>query len=187
MSSEVLDIAIVCKDAAKEIVDRLDGFEIYGSCVENSDLIVTKVKYPKKIGVTQNKDYQIDLIHLKLGEDIECIPIIGQALPYALENGQVDAIVIDACKGVYLQGEKSPLSTSDYITYVLVVSKKIKSKPEFKKFIENYNIQVKNITKSSKIWQNNFEIYTNGEVDIRRLESWRIKLLSITEELNIKK
>ncbi|MDO7204725.1 hypothetical protein Q5M85_11745 [Paraclostridium bifermentans] len=62
LSSEQIDMAIICKEAAKKFVEYDENFEIVDTVVQNSDVFLVKNENIKKVGVTQNRNYQIDLV-----------------------------------------------------------------------------------------------------------------------------
>ncbi|WZL73268.1 ABC transporter substrate-binding (seleno)protein SaoB [Clostridiaceae bacterium 35-E11] len=182
MSSDILDMAIVCVDAAEEFVKNVEGFEIYSPCVQNSDLFVLQGGNPKKIGITQNRKYQGKLVKDYFGEDVKIVPMIHQALPYSLEKGQLDGIVIDVTKAIHLKGDKYPtMMGDDYTTYVLIVNQEFKKTKAFKDFIRLYNQSVQKLNGDEKKLKKHFQYYTKSVSQEGGLEKWKIKLLSIVE------
>jgi len=53
-----MDMAIICKDAAEEYIKNDTNFEIEAPVVKNSDIFLMDTDIPKRIGVTQKRDYQ---------------------------------------------------------------------------------------------------------------------------------
>lgn len=60
----------------------------------------------KKIAMTQNRIYQEKIIKDEYGEKVQIYPMIYSSLPYALEKGRVDGIIIDSIKSLKLNGQK---------------------------------------------------------------------------------
>lgn len=178
----MFQMAIVCKEAASEFTTNLPDFEIISPTMENTDIFVMKTPTPLKVGIVQGKDYQIELVRNRFGEDVEIIPIIAQALPYALENNQVDAIIIDYIKAVHLDGikEHSAINT-DYSTYVLIAKKGYKETKEFKRFANSYDYALEMLESDIILMQNHFLKYTKTTLEEGGLKKWKIKLLSLTE------
>jgi len=141
LSSEVLDLAMICPDAAKKFIEGDSRFEVLGACVKNSDVfILNKHDIPKKIGVTRNKNYQKQMVIDTFDKTCEIIPMAASALPYALERGDVEGIITDLVKGIEISnGRIIRKANNEYITYVFVVRKEFKKRREFKEFIKKYN------------------------------------------------
>ena len=176
-------MAIICKEAAKSYMENVEGFEVISECVRNSDIFVMKKDNPKKIGMTQERNYQKDLIKKRFGEDVEIVPMMVGALPYALENGEVDAIIIDFVKGIHLKGKKEDtVVDGDYTTYVLLARTEFKKTREFKKFVKIYNQSLEELMKDQKLLKNHFYDYAKTDLEEGGLEKWKIKLLPIIAE-----
>jgi hypothetical protein len=176
-------MAIICKEAAKSYMENVEGFEVISECVRNSDIFVMKKDNPKKIGMTQERNYQKDLIKKRFGEDVEIVPMMVGALPYALENGEVDAIIIDFVKGIHLKGKKEDtVVDGDYTTYVLLARTEFKKTREFKKFVKIYNQSLEELMKDQKLLKNHFYDYAKTDLEEGGLEKWKIKLLPIIVE-----
>lgn len=173
-------MAIVCKEAAKVFLDNVEGFEVVAECTQNTDIFVIKSDNPKKVGVTQDRNYQIDLAKSKFGEDIEIVPMMAQALPYALENNELDAVVIDVMKGIHLDGKKeSTAINGDYTSYVLISSKKYMKTRGFKKFVKEYNKALEQLLKDDDLLEKHFFNYTNTNLMEGGLDRWKIKFMPI--------
>lgn len=189
MSSEVLDLAIVCADAARKFVENDPRFEIVGVCVKNSDIFVLKNRVtPKKIGVTQNRKYQEEIVRERFGEECEIVPMLGTSLPYALENDLVDGIMVDVTKGWILNGEKEKTSVNrEYVTYVLLVRTDFKKNPIYKKFINVYKKSV-NELESADVLLEELKSYVNNSITeggIDKWHRWNINLVPIIPQTSL--
>ena len=179
----MLDMAIICKEAAKEYLENIEGFEVVSELMMNSDIFITKSENPKIVGMTQDRDYQIDLIKKRFGEEVEIKTLMVGALPYALEKGELDAIIIDLIKGIHLNGEKeNTVINGDYTSYVLVVNTEFKKTKEFKKFVKVYNKSLEELISDEKLLEEHFFNYTKSNLNEGGLEKWKIKLLYIKDE-----
>ena len=97
----------MCPEAAKNLIENDDRFEIICPLVSNSDIFVLKDENKiKKIAMTQNRFYQEKIIKDECGEKVQIYPMIYSSLPYALEKGRVDGIIIDSIKALKLNGQK---------------------------------------------------------------------------------
>ncbi|OLS02027.1 hypothetical protein TICRE_20100 [Tissierella creatinophila DSM 6911] len=179
----MLDMAIVCKEAAKEYLENIEGFEVVSTSMMNSDIFITKTENPKIIGMTQDRDYQIDLIKKRFGQDVEIAPMMVSALPYALEKGEVDGIIIDFIKGVHVNGIKeSSVIDGDYTTYVLISNVEFMKTKEFKKFVRTYNESLEELMRNDRLLEKHFYNYTKTNLEKGGLQKWKVKLLNIGED-----
>lgn len=181
LSSDQIDIAIICKEAAKSFVKYDENFEIISTLVQNSDVFIMKKNNPRSIGVIQNKNYQIDLVN-NYYENTKVVPFINSGLAYALEVNKVDGIVIDAIKSLNLVGNKISTSTKkNYDTYVLLVNKEFKKTDLYTDFVYLYNKSVEDL-KNKKVLREELEIYTDRKLsdkDMGEFEKWNLKFLPI--------
>lgn len=176
-------MAIVCKEAAKEYLENVEGFQIVSTSMMNSDIFITKTENPKIIGMTQDRDYQIELIKKRFGQDVEIAPMMVSALPYALEKGEVDGIIIDFIKGVHVNGVKeSSVIDDDYATYVLISNVDFMKTKEFKNFIKIYNESLQELMMDDRLLKKHFYNYTKTDLEEGGLEKWKVKLLNITQD-----
>ena len=179
----MMDMAIMCKEAAREYLDNVEDFEVVSNITMNSDIFIIKNDDPKVIGMTQDRDYQIDLIKKRFGENVEIAAMMVNALPYALEKGEVDAIVIDYIKGVHLDGIKEDtVIDGDYTTYVLLSNSEFMKTKEFKKFIKIYNKSLEELLSDKEILNSHFLRYTETNLEKGGLKKWKIKLLNIIQD-----
>lgn len=139
LSSEQLDVAVLCPDAARTLVEKDSRYEIVGPLLVNSDMIVVR-EPPQdipRIGIGQNRSYQAEMAVNSFGRDCKTISMLYTALPYAMEKREVDGIVIDVLRGWQLAGEKRSGAGGgpDIISSVLVVKKSLRQDARFSKFI----------------------------------------------------
>ncbi|HCA5936256.1 TPA: hypothetical protein MXT12_001245 [Clostridioides difficile] len=179
LSSEEIDIAIICKDAAKQYVNVNSGFEIVGTVVQNSDIFLLSDNNPEKIGVIQNRDYQSELVK-KYYKNVEVAPLLGTTLAYGLESNLVDGVVIDCIKSIGLEGKrKSTTKLGDYDTYVLVVNKEFKKSKAYSDFITLYNKSV-DALKNKATFKKVLKEYRNiRNIDMEEISNWKLKFLKI--------
>lgn len=181
LSSEQIDMVIICKEATKKFVDYDKNFEIVDDVVQNSYVFLIKNENIKKVGVTQNRNYQIDLVK-EYYKNAEEVPFISGGLAYALESDKVDAIVIDSIKALSLKGKNFSTATNkDYDTYVMVVNKSFKESKLYNQFIKLYNQSVKELN-DENLFKKELEKYTDTEIskeDLGEFKKWKLKFLQI--------
>jgi len=138
LSTELLDAAIICPDAAKRLVKRDKRYELVAPCLVNSEILVVRAdKKPTKIGIAQKRDYQKQIVSKKCSPDCASVPMLSASLPYAYEKNSVDGVVIDVLKGIYLDGEKitSAHGQDKVVTYVLIASKAFKNDKRYRELL----------------------------------------------------
>lgn len=228
LSSENIDMAIICKDAADKFLKRDDKFVNMGPLVKNSDVILLKENPKikdvtkssstpkiknvtessdapkikddtnsyvenkstgnsysvKKIGVVQNRVYQVRLAKSYF-PNTEIHPFIGNALAYALESSKVDAVVLDGLKAFKLDGERlSTYDRGEYETYVLVVNKDFSKTKSYRDFVRLYNKSVKELENEANYRNalSSFFSKSLSDSEWTEIESWKIKYLKIKEQ-----
>lgn len=183
LSSGSLDIAIICSDAANDILGKSNDFINIGSVVENSDVIVSKKSKINKIGISQGREYKKNIALKKFGK-VKIIPMLDRSLGFALEKGEVDAVLIDAKKALVLTGIKEGTSfiQGDYSTYTMIANKKILGTEKYKRFIQFYNKSVDDFSNENTMEQ--FIKLNLGETEnwkggLEDWKSWHVKFRKI--------
>lgn len=174
-------MAIICKEAAETFVKYDENFEIVSPVVKNSDIFLLKNNKPKTIGVTQNRNYQKDLVQ-DYYNYAKPVSLIQNALVYALENNTVEGIVIDGIKALSLSGKKvSTTINGEYDTYLLVVNKDFKDTDLYLEFEKLYNESVLELYEE-KVFKKELEIYTEKKLsseEMGEIKEWKLKFLQI--------
>jgi hypothetical protein len=187
LSTNQYDLAVMCPDAAASLIEKDDRFEIISPCLVNSDIVIIKPGIiPKKIGVSQNRSHQIQIVTGLFGEACATATMLPAALPYAYEKNAVDGVVVDALRGLNLTGDKLPSTNgdSDHTTYVLVVKKDFKVDPRYQEFLRLFEESANELNNPDILAQ---EIYKYKNIVIPREEvnQWnrlRIKHVFTTPE-----
>lgn len=153
----------MCPSAAESLIEKDSRFKIVSPLILNSDIFVIKkgvqINNVKKIGISTNRDYQSKMVKDKFGENCDVIPMLGSSLPYAMEKGIVDGLLIDYVKAEQIEGEKYPsyLGT-DNVNYVLVTSTKFEKDLRYKEFLEALEVSIENFNKEEVEAWNKFKI-----------------------------
>lgn len=174
-----MDMAIICKDAAKEYIKVDKNFEIVCPLIKNSDLLLKKGSNINKIGITQNRDYQKKLVN-SMYENAEVVELIANALPYSIYSGIVDGAILDGVKVLGLEGDIEYPQIEEE-TYVLVVNKNFKDKEAYRIFVDSYNESV-NSLKDKKVLIDTIEKYKGIKLSKRDedvIKTWNLKFLEI--------
>jgi hypothetical protein len=139
LSGDLLDLAVICPDAAERLVQKDSRFRIVGPYLFNSEVLVLRSgTEPQRLGVAQRRDRQRDLVRAVCPAGCELQPMLPASLPYAYERGIVDGVVVDFLKAASLAGERIPPTgiEGDQATYVLVVRKEWEVSDRYRLFLE---------------------------------------------------
>jgi hypothetical protein len=154
LSSERLHMAVICPEAAKRLVEYDPRYTVLGPILLNSDIIVLREgSVPKKIGITHNRWYQEKIVEYNFGAHCEAIPMLASALPYAYHKDEIDGVVVDITKGLYLEGQylQGTLDEQDLVTYVLVARKDLLETAEVKRMLQYLEEAVEELTDISHL------------------------------------
>ncbi len=173
LSSQLLDVAIMCPDSAENLVKKDNRFEVLGPCILNSDIFIVKSQdAPKSFGMSQNRNGQERMVKDKYGDKTILIPMLTISLPYALEKESIDGIVIDSVKGFFVKGNKiSSFNNKDNVSYVLVVSKKFKKDKRYEKFLKAFKESIDELN-NINIFVEEFSKYKNVKVSKEEVNLW---------------
>ncbi|MDD2554557.1 MAG: ABC transporter substrate-binding (seleno)protein SaoB [Desulfotomaculaceae bacterium] len=174
LSSDLLDLAVMCPDAAASLLEKDGRFEIVSPCLVNSDIVVVRPGLaPQKIGVAQNRSHQEQIAASVFGPDVATAPMLPVSIPYAYEKNAVDGVVVDALRGFTMTGDKIPVptGTAGHITYVLVVSKSFKEDPRYSEFVRLFRTSVEELNKPDVLIEE-IRKYKNIDLTREEVEQW---------------
>ena len=134
------DMAVLCPDAARQFVSAGVPFTVLGGLVRNANVLVTRgTELPLRVGYMNGRELQRKAVADMLGSSATLHPIAAPALPYALECGAVDGVVLDAADAVKLRQYHVRALPCDEPSAVLVVHEALLHDAGFKRFVEHYN------------------------------------------------
>ena len=117
MGSGRLDIAIMCTEAARELIARDRRFAIAGPVMMNSDIFITRPNadlHQPAIGVSQKREFQRQMVLKRFGAKSRAVPMLHAAVPFAYARGVVEGAVIrynqglQSGRGIYLCRSERP-------------------------------------------------------------------------------
>lgn len=147
MSSEPVDAAVMCPNAARTLVEKDARYAVVGPCLINADVRVVRPENASpKVAVMQNRGYQADALQGAGVPLSDLAPMIPSGIPYALEKGFVGSGVVDVLTALRLAGGRESLSSADVTTYVLVVRRSFREGPEWAEFARLYDECVEELT-----------------------------------------
>ena len=146
-----VDMAVLCPDAAFQLISIDTNYYIVDSIVKGSNILVyydrsyddDNIK-PKNIGYMNKRLLQEILLKEKY-KNSNYYPMLSTALPYALEKKEVDAIFTDIILALKIKNAKFKMINTDKVDYYLVASKKLKGSDTLNNFIKAYNNAVDDI------------------------------------------
>lgn len=173
MSSDIIDVAILCSGKATSFIEEDERFEIAGTVLKNTHVILERNDNVKNVGVSQGRKYEIEMAEDTYGHSINIVPMSTRTLPYAMESGEVDAIVIDYMKASTLNWNMVfPSKNKDYDTFSLVVKKDFKKSKEYKEFRHSYNKVVGYFNENNNFFNEVNNRSNIEKVDERRKQQW---------------
>lgn len=142
LSAGEINIAFYCSHIALHTVEENDNVMIYGPAVMNAEVISYKDSWEdvEIVGISQGREHEKELAAANYPQIRELKEVSPKGILYALEDGQVDAVVQDLTKAAKVPDYSyQPLSETDYISYALVVDKEFARTEAFSDFIKSYN------------------------------------------------
>lgn len=175
LSTDRLDMAVMCPDAAQRLVERDPRFEIAGPALLNSDVLVIRPgSHPAKIGIAHKRPYQEQIVKEKFPGGCDTVPMLPAGLPFAFERGVVDGVVIDVLKAFTLAGERigSSEGGADLVTYVIVARKELASSTPYRAFMSAYERAVEELG-DTRALARALEDYKEIRWTNREMEEWK--------------
>lgn len=139
LSTGDFNMAVICPNAAEPLLQNGNPYVVAGGIVKNSSILLSnKGVNINTVGYTSGREIQKQAVSQSF-PDVQYVPIMTTALPYALERGSVDAVVLDI-KNVVLSDSFSytPLPF-DKPESILIVKKELIGTKEYKAFVAAYN------------------------------------------------
>lgn len=121
---------------------------IYGPVIMNAEVLCYKgnLAEVKTVGISQGRQNEKEQALKSYPQIEEFQEITQKGILYSLEKGQVDGVIQDLSKAANVpEYSCSPISLTDYISYVLVVDKEFVQTEAFADFIESYNRAAKKL------------------------------------------
>ena len=131
LSTGQVDVAVLCPDAVTELAQAGKQYAVLGELVYDGNVLVTRPDSPETlqvIGYMNGREEQRQLLERVYGETADLQPMFASALPYALENRAVDAIMLDAALAIKLNYPTQSISDGE-VTSVVIVRKELLGDP----------------------------------------------------------
>lgn len=141
LSTGEVDVAILCPDAVVDLAETGKQYTVLGELVYDGNVLVTRPDSPaelKIIGYMNGRDEQRVLLEQVYGENVDLQPMFASALPYALENQAVDAIMLDVSLAMKLNYPTKSISDG-MVTSVVIVQNELLPDPRLEELIAACN------------------------------------------------
>lgn len=129
LSSRELDMAVMCPDAARMLLEKNADYISLGPLLLDGDSLVRRAESTgivRKVGISHQRTAQKELAQ-EVVPEAEVVEMLPASLPYALERGVVEAVVLDR-----LVATQTPLplvelskNASTRATQVLVIHRRL--------------------------------------------------------------
>ncbi|MBR4990361.1 MAG: hypothetical protein IKY96_04265 [Oscillospiraceae bacterium] len=148
LSTGQVDVAVLCPDAMQDLAEAGKQYTVLGELVYDGNVLVTRPDSPDAlavIGYMNGRDEQRDLLEEVYGQEVDLQPMFASALPYALENKAVDAIMLDASLALKLNYPTKSISSGE-VTSVVIVQDDLLSDPRLKELVAACNETVRQLS-----------------------------------------
>lgn len=179
LSSDALDIAIICSSKAKEFEGKDSRFEVIGSVITNSSVIIMRDSENKRIGVSSGRQYEKEMISNMLGNDYAPFAMDTRSLPYVMQSGNVGGVVIDYINSINIEGERIyPKKQDSFHSYSIIVRKEFIQNGKFEDFKDKYNKTITYLLEDNNMLREAEALLGGSYTNERRIQEW--------QKLNIK-
>lgn len=176
LGSGDLDLAIMCPEAARTLVEKDERFEIVGPVLVNADIFVVRPgrEEPSAVGISQKREYQRQMVAERFGDRCEAIPMLHAAVPFAFAKHEVDAVVADIVRAFSLAGNFHPggVNGRDRVTAVLVVKKTVKTDEQYRQFLRKYEDAVREMAEPERLLCL-LQTYASQHISIGDVKLWK--------------
>ena len=191
MSSGRLDLAIMCSDAARTLVDKDRRYEIVGPVMKNSDIFIVREDVDAGepvIAVSQKRRFQQDMVARRFGKRSRPEPMLHAAVPFAYARGVVHGAVMDIAKAFYLDGVFlcASVNDTDIRTYVLVGKKTLNGGRQWQRFLESYNEAVEEMQDPERLLVL-LKRYVSNQMTMGEVEIWKKLNVGFMSPLNCRR
>ena len=141
LSTGQVDVAVLCPDAVQDLAETGKQYTVLGELVYDGNVLVTRPDSPDTlavIGYMNGRDEQRELLESVYGQEVDLQPMFASALPYALENKAVDAIMLDASLALKLNYPTKSISSGE-VTSVVIVQNDLLSDPRLEELVTACN------------------------------------------------
>lgn len=142
LQADEIDLGLYCSQAALHMINESNEFEIYGPLILNGEVMafLDGTEKIQSMGIPRKRSFLGNLVK-EAYSDIENITELNRNYSlFTLESGEVDGVVLDAADAKRASEDVCflPVSKNPYISYCLVVRKRLIGTKEFSDFLSLY-------------------------------------------------
>lgn len=152
LSTGEVDVAILCPDAVTDLEEAGKQYTVLGELVYDGNVLVTRTDSPGElavIGYMNGRDEQRALLETVFG-GAALEPMFASALPYALENKAVDAIMLDVSLAIQLDYPTRSISEGE-VTSVVIARNDLVSDPRLQTLVAACNAAVEELRDEDRL------------------------------------
>lgn len=189
LAAEQIDLAVLCPDAADELIGKDERFRVVGAVAANTDVAIVRGQAPSRVGVTQNRVYQEQVVSDLFGATTESAPMLTDSLPYALERASVQGLVTDFLRARQIEGTRFSSAMqdgSDRVTYVLVTTDEFAQDPRYDASISAFDLAAEKLG-DPRVLREQVESFTGVAMTDGEVSEWerlQVRLLSVSGTTN---
>lgn len=153
LSTGEVDVAILCPDAVTDLEEAGKQYTVLGELVYDGNVLVTRTDSPGElavIGYMNGRDEQRALLETVFGGGAALEPMFASALPYALENKAVDAIMLDVSLAIQLDYPTRSISEGE-VTSVVIARNDLVSDPRLQTLVAACNAAVEELRDEDRL------------------------------------
>ncbi|WP_031483264.1 ABC transporter substrate-binding (seleno)protein SaoB [Maridesulfovibrio frigidus] len=183
MSSQSVDLALMCPDSAGALVAKDARFNIIGPILYNSEVLVSRLDTKiLSVGVAQGRTRLEPILKEALGEEISVSPMLPTSLPYAYKKKVVDAVVVDFFTALNMPGQITRLAQqkNENLSYVLVIRKDLQITPLYSRIIKAFENAATKMSNSTELQAAvlKYKKTTLNDEEVKLWQTLRIRFVS---------
>lgn len=188
LGSGHLDIAIMCPDAARDLVAKDKSFTIIGPVMINSDVLITRsdvdLQHPT-IGISDKRELQKKMVLERFGGNGKAAPMLHSAVPFAYTRGAIQGAILDITKVLHLAGDLDggALRSQNIYTSVMVSKKSLQNHRQYTIFLEKYGQAVEEMDDPRKLLRL-LRTYESPNISMGDILKWQKMNVHFTNPLH---
>lgn len=148
-----IDIGFYCAHVSVTLVNRLEGFSIYGPVVMNGEVLGywEKPEDMHRLGVPAKREHLKELALEQYPWVEEVKEVDAKSIAISFADRELDGAVLDISRAFHLPDyQYTRVTDQDYVSFCLVVRDEIVDTPQFQTFIQYYNKTVEELNSPKK-------------------------------------
>ncbi len=151
-----------------------EGYTILGPVVYNGNVLVRRPdddRQPQTVAYMNMRAEQKKLLETYYGDSVEIVSLYPTALAYALENGAVDAVLIDLVTALKLDYPMRSISQNS-VSSVMMVRNELIGTEQLNSFLHQYNEAVRELEHDDTLLKTTLRGYCGEDLSEEVLSHW---------------